>query len=124
MLNNFTVKKVAFGFYYIIIIILSMINYNELENLRFLYKYDKIIHFMQYFFLIFFFINIFHIKTNIKNFFVILFFIIVSSFLIEFVQSYIPGRDSNIIDTVYDIFGGVSAFLIFFGIRYVAKFKN
>ena len=112
-------KKIIFSTYYLIIIFISINNFNNKE-FQSLYDFfndkDKVMHFIQYFILVILAFFTFKIKVNIKNFLLTCFFIMLSSGLAEFIQSYLSARDSSFIDWFYDVLGGVFGFFTFLGI--------
>ena len=110
------IKKIILGFYYLIIILLSLNNF-DYPGLQSLYDFfddkDKFMHFIQYFVLIVLALFTLSIKVNFKNFILICLFLMISSGLAEFIQLYLSSRDSSYMDWFYDIIGGVSGFFIF-----------
>ena len=113
-------KKIIFWVYYFIIFLLS-VNGRYSDKFKTLYEYDKTIHFIQYFILVLLGIIFFKIKASLKNFLIIILFIIISSAIAELIQLYIPERDSNLVDFFYNIAGGISAMLVFIGVKLCCK---
>ena len=111
-------KKIIFLIYYLIIVLISV---NNFDNKQFqpLYNFfddkDKVMHFIQYFILVILAFFSFKIEANVKFFLLTCFFIMLSSGLAEFVQLYLSARDSSCIDWFYDILGGVFGFFTFLG---------
>lgn len=117
MLNN--IKIYIFIVYYLIIIFLSINNLN-IDKLQSFYNFfddkDKLMHFLQYFFLVILALFCFEIDMNIKNFILICILTMMSSGISEFAQMYLSSRDSSYFDWFYDVGGGVFGFVIFLGV--------
>ena len=109
-------KIIIFLIYYFIIISVSVSDFNspELKNIySFFDDKDKIMHFIQYFILVVLGLYTFKINVKFKNFIIILILLMFSSGIAEFIQLYLPTRDSSYTDWYYDILGGSSAFFTF-----------
>jgi len=119
-------KKIIFSTYYLIIIIISINNFNNKE-FQPLYDFfndkDKVMHFIQYFILVILAFFTFKLEVNIKSFLLICFFIMLSSGLAEFAQSYLSARDSSFTDWIYDVLGGVFGFFTSSGISRLCSKK-
>ena len=112
-----SIKKLGVFTYCLSMVFIALSNCDCPANYRALCGNDKLIHFTQYFVLILLVVLVFKININIWN--GILLFTLISgiSFAVEFIQFYIPGRDSTYLDSFYDILGALSGFLIAFWIR-------
>ena len=112
--------KIIFIIYYLLIVFLSVNNFN-IDELKKLYIFfddkDKFMHFAQYFLLVILGLFSFKIAINSKNFVFILIFIMISSGLSESAQIYLSARDASYIDWLYDIGGGISGFIVFSGMN-------
>ena len=97
-------KKVILLFVYIaFIIIVSVITFS-VENR--LWRYDKYVHFFEFFILAVLIANIFLAKLNSKNFILIMLLITFIAFLDEGIQYLIPARSADINDLYPDLIGG------------------
>ena len=109
-------KKTIFVIYYLIMVLISISEYNY-PAFKPLYNFfddkDKFMHFIQYFILVILGLSTFKISIKFKNFIIIIILLMFSSGIAEFIQLYLPTRDSSYIDWYYDIFGGTAAFFIF-----------
>ena len=95
-----------FLIYSLIVILLSMTPGKQFSLFANLWKYDKIIHFIEYFGLGFLFVNMLMIQPvdkKMKCYIVI--FILLFPILDEALQYFTPNRISDINDAVVDIFG-------------------
>ena len=105
----------AFMLYIILIIYISSRTASELSILSFFWRYDKLIHFLEYLGLGFLMVNMLMLQS-LKNthwkFAVV--FLFLFPILDETLQHYTPNRIPDIYDAVVDIFGG------FFG-AYIRK---
>ena len=113
-------KKIIFIIYYFLLIAISVNNFNN-KDLQFVYDFfnskDKVMHFIQYFILVLLAFFTFKIKASIKSFGFLCLFIMFSSGLSEFIQLYLPGRNSSYTDFFYDISGVIFAFIAFSGVN-------
>ena len=92
-------------------IINSVITFSFESNL---WKYDKYIHFIEFFVLGLLTINIFIKQINIKTFIVLYALIISVAIFDEGIQFLIPNRIPDINDLYYDLVGGLLGMLILF----------
>ncbi len=113
-------KKIIFITYYFLLIAISINNFNN-KDFQVIYEFfndkDKAMHFIQYFILVLLAFFTFKIKVSIKSFGLLCLFIVLSSGLSEFIQLYLPGRNSSYTDFFYDISGGIFAFIVFSGVN-------
>jgi len=81
-----------------------------------LFKYDKLVHFLEYAVFAFLIYRSFlHLIPPRKFKFVIYFslvFLALFAFFDEYFQAHIPGRDSDILDAIADILGGFLLIII------------
>ena len=100
-MNN---KKVVILFIYVIFMILNSVIIFSFES--HLWKYDKYIHFIEFFILGLLTINIFIKQIDTKTFIILFFLIICIAVFDEGIQYLIPSRIPDIYDLYYDIVGG------------------
>jgi len=106
-MNN---KKVIMVFAYIaLMIIISVITFSVDNQL---WRYDKYVHFFEFFILGILIANIFLSDLNFKKIILLLLLITFIAFLDEGVQYLIPARSADINDLYFDLFGGYSAILL------------
>ena len=97
-------KKVIMLFAYIaLMIVISVITFS-VENR--LWRYDKYVHFFEFFILAILIANIFLSYLNPKNFILLLLLITFIAFLDEGIQYLIPARSADINDLYPDLIGG------------------
>ena len=120
-MSNFS-KKSVFLCYYLIIVLLSVNNFN-FKELQFLYDFfddkDKFLHFVQYFIFVILALYTFKIKHDSTSFVALCLFIMISSGIAEFIQISLPSRNSSYIDSFYDVLGGACGFMFFSGVSKV-----
>tara|TARA_B100001778_G_C18072491_1_gene399194 strand:+ start:143 stop:493 length:351 start_codon:yes stop_codon:yes gene_type:complete len=97
-------KKVIILFVYIALMILVSIITFAIDNP--LWKYDKYVHFFEFFILAILLANIFIANLDLKKFFLLIIFITFLSFFDEGIQIFIPVRSPEWIDLFFDLFGG------------------
>ena len=89
-------------------IFLSAMPSNELGYFSFIWKYDKYVHFFEYFILGFLLVNALMIKPMSKSDWIaVIIFIIIFPIIDETVQRFTPGRIPDIFDGIADILGGL-----------------
>ena len=97
-----------FLIYVLIIISLSLTSGSRLNLINNLWKYDKIIHFIEYFGFGFLLINMFMIAPLTKEVKILLILILLTFPCIdELIQSFTPSRISDINDAIVDVIGGL-----------------
>tara|TARA_Y100000588_G_C14235278_1_gene916987 strand:- start:42 stop:401 length:360 start_codon:yes stop_codon:yes gene_type:complete len=98
----------AFMLYILLIIYISSRTANELNSFYFLWKYDKVIHFMEYLGAGFLMINMLMIQPLKKAHwrFAIL-FLLLFPIIDEMLQYYTPNRIPDIYDAIVDMAGGL-----------------
>ena len=108
-MNN---KRVKILFAYIAIMILVSIITFTIDNP--LWKYDKYVHFFEFFILSILLANIFIDNLDLKKFFLLIIFVTFLSFLDEGIQIFIPIRSPEWIDLFFDLFGGYSGLFLMY----------
>lgn len=103
--------------YTIIILSMSLFSPSLIVNSEYIYKYDKIAHLIEFFFLGILFSNA-QVYNNKKIIFSGLLYIAFIGFIDELIQSFIIIRNADIIDLLFDIIGG------FVGLIFMNKIKN
>ena len=89
-------------------IFLSATPSNELGYFSFIWKYDKYVHFFEYFILGFLLVNTLMINPMSKSDWIaVIIFITIFPIIDETVQRYTPGRIPDVIDGIADISGGL-----------------
>ena len=108
-------KKVIMLFAYIaLIIIISVITFS-IDNR--LWRYDKYVHFFEFFILAILIANIFLSKLNFKNFILLLLLVTFIALLDEGIQYLIPARSADINDLYFDLIGGYLGMLIMYTLK-------
>ena len=98
-----------FLFYIFIVLYISAKSGNELSWFFQLWKYDKVVHFIEYFGVGFLLINAIKIQPMEKIHWVFAFsFLLLFPIVDEMLQFLIPRRIPDIFDGVADIFGGLT----------------
>ena len=111
-MNN---KKVIILLVYVAFMIINSVVTFSFENQ--LWKYDKYIHFIEFFILGILIINIFLSKLNLKKFILLLLLITIIGALDEGIQFLIPERIPDINDLYYDVLGGFSGMLLLYVLK-------
>jgi len=94
-------------FYILVMIYISLKPGDELMFKK-IWKYDKVIHFIEYFFLGFLFLNAMNEKgMNSSSWMITISFILVFPIIDELIQFYTPTRVSDKYDVLADIIGGL-----------------
>ena len=97
-----------FIFYLCTIVYLSATPSNELGYFSFIWRYDKYVHFFEYFILGFLLVNALIINPMSKSDWIaVIAFIIIFPIIDETVQRFTPGRIPDVIDGIADISGGL-----------------
>ena len=97
-----------FLLYVLIIISLSLTSGSQFNLLNNLWKYDKIIHFIEYFGFGFLLINMFMIAPLTREIKILLILLLlIFPFIDESIQSFTPSRISDINDAIVDVIGGL-----------------
>ena len=97
-----------FIFYLGTIVYLSATPSSELGYFSFIWKYDKYVHFFEYFILGFLLVNALTINPMSKlDWIAVIAFIIIFPIIDETVQRFTPGRIPDVIDAIADILGGL-----------------
>tara|TARA_Y100001968_G_C18912166_1_gene505762 strand:- start:122 stop:496 length:375 start_codon:yes stop_codon:yes gene_type:complete len=117
MFNIGLIKKLGVFLYCSLMVFLTLNNYNCPDDYRAICNNDKLIHFIQYFILVLLIVMAFKIEINVLNSIFLFIGIAALSFSLEFIQSYIPARDSTYLDSFYDILGALSGFLLLIWMR-------
>ena len=90
------------------IISLSLTPTSQFNLFYNLWKYDKIIHFIEYFGFGFLLVNMFLIKPiTKKNKILIILFLLIFPIIEETIQSYTITRISDVNDAIVDVLGGL-----------------
>ena len=98
-----------FIFYLCIIVYLSATPSNELGYFSFIWRYDKYVHFLEYFILGFLLLNALKINPmTTSDWIAVITFIIIFPIIDETVQRFTPGRIPDVIDGITDIAGGLT----------------
>ena len=108
-MNN---KKVIILLIYVLFMIINSVVTFSFESQ--LWKYDKYVHFIEFFILGILIINIFLSKLDLKLFAVLLLLVACIGLIDEGIQFLIPGRIPDIKDFYYDIFGGSFGMLLLY----------
>ena len=108
-MNN---KKVIILLVYIMLIVVISVVTFSVENQ--LWRYDKYVHFFEFFILGILIVNIFLSDLNLKRFILLLLLITFIAFLDEGVQYLIPARSADINDLYSDLLGGYSGILLIY----------
>ena len=104
-LNSY--KTWLFLVYALLIILFSLSSNIQIKYFPELWKYDKLIHFFEYFILGFLFLNMLSIERLIlKRLFYSIIFMIIFPVLDEALQYFTPTRIPDINDVLYDFIGG------------------
>ena len=111
-MNN---KKVIILFLYVAFMIINSVVTFSFESQ--LWKYDKYVHFFEFFILGILIINIFLSNINLKQFMLLLLLILVIGMMDEGIQFMVPGRIPDINDFYYDVFGGFSGMLLLYALK-------
>ena len=97
-----------FLFYISLVMYLSMIPGEQINLFTHLWKYDKIVHFIEYLGVGFLLINMFMIAPFTKEIKILLIlFLLTFPFIDELIQSFTPSRISDINDAIVDVIGGL-----------------
>ena len=103
-------KKVIMLFAYIaLIIIISVITFS-IDNR--LWRYDKYVHFFEFFILAVLIANIFLSNIDFKKIIYLMLLVTFLAFLDEGIQIFIPVRSPDWNDLYYDLFGGYLGLLL------------
>ena len=98
-----------FLFYIFIILYLSSISGDELGWFSQLWKYDKIVHFIEYLGVGFLLVNAMKIKPLIKSHWkYVVIFLLMFPIIDEVLQYYTPRRIPDIFDCIVDVIGGIT----------------
>jgi len=99
----------AFFSYVILVLYLSTIPEVELSWFSQLWKYDKVVHFLEYFGVGFLLINAIKIQPlQSSHWKSAIIFLLIFPVIDELFQFYTPTRIPDIIDGIVDIFGGIT----------------
>ena len=97
-----------FMLYIILIIYISSRTGNELSSFYYLWKYDKIIHFLEYLGVGFLLINMLMIQPfKKKHWRFAIMFLLLFPIIDEMLQHFTPNRIPDIYDAIVDVFGGL-----------------
>ena len=108
-MNN---RKVIILFVYVAFMIINSALTFSFESQ--LWKYDKYVHFIEFFILGILIINIFLSNLNFKQFMLFLLLILVIAMMDEGIQFMIPGRIPDLNDLYYDVLGGFSGMILLY----------
>ena len=102
-----TIRFLFFIIYLILIVYLSLSPATNLPIFSQIWKFDKLIHFVEYFGFGFLLLNVFLIKLiNYRHWMFIIIFIIIFPIIDETLQYFTPTRITDFYDVIADWLGG------------------
>tara|TARA_B100001094_G_C17473334_1_gene458476 strand:- start:69 stop:419 length:351 start_codon:yes stop_codon:yes gene_type:complete len=105
-------KKVIILFAYIALMIMISVITFSVDNR--LWRYDKYVHFFEFFIFSILLVNIFLLNLDLKKFFLLLGLITLIGFLDEGIQIFVPIRSPEWSDLCFDLLGGYSGLFLMY----------